>query len=65
VKSHIDVTDAAAAMREEYTTHALHCNSRGKMWLTHLSTENMCDCHVPGTSSGIVITHARASPLSP
>jgi hypothetical protein len=61
--SHI-VTDTATVVREEYTTHGLHLNSRGIMRLTHLTAESICGEHLPSMNSSIpVITHARASPF--
>jgi hypothetical protein len=35
--SHINVNDTGTSVREEYTIHGLHLNSRGKMRLTHLT----------------------------
>jgi hypothetical protein len=49
--------------REEYTTHGLHLNSRGKKSLMHLIAERVVDGHAPSVSSIPVITHARASPF--
>jgi hypothetical protein len=40
--SHINVTDTGTIVREEYTTHGLHLNSRGKMRLIHLISESIC-----------------------
>jgi hypothetical protein len=58
-----NVNDTGATVREEYTTHGLHLNSRSKMRLTHLTAEGVCGGHVPSKNSSIpVITHARASP---
>jgi hypothetical protein len=62
--SHINITDTGTIVREEYTTHGLHLNSRGKMRLTHLTVESVPGGHVPCRNSSIpVITHARASPF--
>jgi hypothetical protein len=62
--SHIGVTDSSSIAREDYTTHGLHLNSRGKKRLTHLIAERVVDRHVSSISSIPVITHARAYPLS-
>jgi hypothetical protein len=60
--SHIYVTGTGTIVREEYTTHSLHLNSRGKMG--QLIVECIHDRHVPNRNSGIpVITHARTSPF--
>jgi hypothetical protein len=62
--SHINVTDRGTVVREEYITHGLHLNSRGKMRLTHLVEGSVCGGHVPSRNSSIpVITHSRASPF--
>jgi hypothetical protein len=61
---HINVTDTTTIMTEEYTTHGLHLNSRGKMRLTHLTVESICGGHVPSMNSHIpVITQSTASPF--
>jgi len=61
---HINVIDTGTTVREEYTTHGLHLNSRGKTRLTHLMAESICGGHVPSMNSSIpVITHTRASPF--
>jgi hypothetical protein len=61
---HINVIDTGTIVREEYTAHSLHLNSRGKMSLTHLIPESICGKHVPSKNSSIpIITHARASPF--
>jgi len=58
------VTDTGAIVTEEYTTHGLHLNSRGKTKLTCLIVESTRGRHVPSRSSSIpVITHAIASPF--
>jgi hypothetical protein len=62
--SHINVTDTGTVVRERYTTHDLHLNSRGKMRLTHLNAESIRGGHVPSRNSSIpVITHIRVSPF--
>jgi hypothetical protein len=62
--SHINVIDTGTFVREEYTTHGLHLNSRGNMRLTHLIVEIIHSGHAPSRNSSIpVITHARASPF--
>jgi hypothetical protein len=62
--SHIIVTDTGTIVSEEYTTHGLHLNSRGKMSLTHLTVESMHGGNVPSRNSSIpIISHARASPF--
>jgi phage head maturation protease len=38
--SHINAIVTGTTVREEYTTHGLHLNSRGKMSLTHLTAES-------------------------
>jgi hypothetical protein len=61
--SHIGVTDTTFIVWEEYTTHGLHLNSRGKKKLTLLTAKRINDDHLSSTSSIPVITHARASPF--
>jgi hypothetical protein len=61
--AHIGIIDAATFAREDFTTHGLHLNSRGKKRLTHLVAERVIGDHVSNISSIPVITHARASPL--
>jgi hypothetical protein len=61
---HINVIDTGTTVREEYTTHGLHLNSRGKTRLTHVIVESIHGGHVPNRNNSIpVITHARASPF--
>jgi len=61
--AHIAI-DTSTFLREEYTTLGLHCNSRGKMRLTHVIAEDICGGHVPSRNSSIpVIIQARASPF--
>jgi hypothetical protein len=60
-----DVIDTDTIVREEYTTHGLHLNSRGKMRLTQLTAESIHGGYVQCRNSSIpVITHARDSPFS-
>lgn len=40
-RAHIDVIDTTSIVREEYTRHGLHLNSRGKGTLTRLIVENI------------------------
>jgi hypothetical protein len=61
--SHIGVTDTNCIVREDYTTHGLYLNSRGKMKLTLLIARSLGGDHVSGISSIPVITHATASPF--
>jgi len=62
--SHINVSDGGTIVREKYTTHGLHLNTRGKMRLTQLTVESICGGHVPSMNSSIsVINHARVSPF--
>jgi hypothetical protein len=61
--SHISVIDTTTVVREEYTTHGLHLNLRGKKKLALLVAEKLVVGHVSGSSSIPVITHARASPF--
>jgi len=61
---HINVTDTGTIVTEEYRTHGLHLNSRGKIRLTHFIVESICGGHVPSMNSSIpVITYATASPF--
>jgi len=60
--SHIGVIGTTTIMREEYTTHGLHLNLRGKK-LALLIAEKLVVGHVSGSSRIPVITHARAFPL--
>jgi hypothetical protein len=60
--AHIGVTDTASLVRDNYTIHGLHLNSRGKRRLTHLTAERISGGYV-SVSSIPVITHARASPF--
>jgi hypothetical protein len=48
---HINVIDTGTVMREEYTTHGLHLNSRHKMKLTHLIVESICGENFPSRNS--------------
>jgi hypothetical protein len=58
------VTDTGTILREEYITHGLHLNSRGKMSLIHLTEESIRGGFVPNRNSSIpVITCARACPF--
>jgi hypothetical protein len=61
--SHIGVIDTLTFRREEFTTHDLHLNSRGKRRLTLLIADGLNGGHVSGISSIQFITHARASPF--
>jgi len=62
--SHMNVIDTGTIVREEYTTHGLHLNSRGNMRLTHLTAESIRRGKVPSRNSSIpVITQAGASPF--
>jgi len=62
--SHINVTDTDTTVSQEYTTHGLHLNSRGKIRFTVPTVESTCGGHVPSRSGSIhVITHARAYPF--
>jgi hypothetical protein len=61
--AHIGVIDTASLVRDDYTTHGLHLNSRGKRRLTHLIVERIGGGHVSSVRSIPVITHARASPF--
>jgi hypothetical protein len=54
---------ASSIAREEYTTHGLHLNFRGKKRLMHFIDERVVDGHAPSVGSIPVITHARASPF--
>jgi hypothetical protein len=51
---HINVTDTGTIVREEYTTHGLHNNSRGKTRLTHIIAESICGGHVSCRNSSIL-----------
>jgi hypothetical protein len=60
--SYITTLDTGNIVREEYTKHGLHLNSRGKMRLTHFIAESIHSGHVPSRNSSIpVVTHVRAS----
>jgi hypothetical protein len=59
--SHVGVVNTMTIGRDEYTTHGLHLNSRGKRKLTHLIADRLDGGHVPGVSSIPVIIHVRAS----
>jgi hypothetical protein len=59
----IGVTNTASFVRDDYTTHGLHLNFRGKRRLTHLTADRLSGGHVLSVSSIPVITHARASPF--
>jgi hypothetical protein len=61
--SHVGVIDTLTFRREEFMTHGLHLNSRGKRRLTLLIADGLNGGHVLGMSSIPVITHARASPF--
>jgi hypothetical protein len=61
--SHINVTDTDTTVSQEYTTHGLHLNSRGKIRFTHLLQKvHIYGVHVPSRNSSIpIITYVRAS----
>jgi hypothetical protein len=61
--SHLGVVDTTTIGREEYTTHGLHLNSKGKRKLLLLIADKLDRGHVSGVSSIPVIIHARASPF--
>jgi hypothetical protein len=62
--SHTDVIDTGTLVTEEYITHDVHVNYRGKMRLTYLIAESICSGYVQNVNSRIpVITHAGASPF--
>jgi hypothetical protein len=61
--SHIGVIDTNCIVREDYMTHGLHLNSRGKGKLTLLIARILGGDHVTGISSIPVITHARDPPF--
>jgi len=62
--SHMNVIDTGTVVREEYTTHGLHLNSRGNMRLTYRIVESIHCGQVPSRNSSIpVITQAGASPF--
>jgi hypothetical protein len=61
--AHINVIETASFVRDDYTTHDLHLNSRGKRRLMHLIAERISGGHVSSVGSIPVITHARASPF--
>jgi hypothetical protein len=61
--SHVGLIDSSPIVREGYTRHGLHLNSRGKERLAHLTGERIVDGHVSSISSIPVITNARASPF--
>ena len=61
--SHLSVIDTTTIGREEYTTHGLHLNSRGKRKLMDLITDKLDGGHVSGVSSIPVIIRARAAPF--
>jgi hypothetical protein len=61
---HIGVIDTASFVRDDYTTHGLHLNSRGRRRLTHLIAEIISGGHVSSISNIPVIIHARALPFS-
>ena len=63
-KCHSRVIETTPFQREEFTTHGLHINSRGKKKLTLVSAKNSGDKNVSGTSSIPVIPVQKApSPL--
>jgi hypothetical protein len=55
--SHVNIIDTGTVVREQYTTHGLHLNSRGKMRLTHFTAESICGGHVPSRNSSIPILY--------
>ena len=61
--SHLGVVDTTTIGREEYTTHVLHLNSKGKRKLMLLIADKLDRGHVSGVSSIPVIIHATASPF--
>jgi hypothetical protein len=61
--AHDGVTDTASFVRDDYTTHGLHLNSRGKRRLTHVIAERIGGGHVSSVSSIPVIIHTTDSPF--
>jgi hypothetical protein len=59
------VTDTASFVREDYTSHGLHLNSRGKRKIINLTAERIGGSLVINVSSIPVIIHNKASPFSP
>jgi hypothetical protein len=57
----IGVIDTASFVRDDFTTHGLHLNSRGERRLTYLIAERISGGHVSSVSNIPVITHAGAS----
>jgi hypothetical protein len=55
--SHTGVTDTSSIIREDYTTHGLHLNSRCMRRLMQLTAESCWWSCIP------VITHVKASPF--
>jgi hypothetical protein len=49
--SHTGVTDTSPIVREDYTVHDLHLNSRGKKRLVQLTAERVVGDHGSGISS--------------
>ena len=61
--SHLSVIDTTTIGIEEYITHGLHLNSRGKRKLMHLIADKLDGGHVSGVSSIPVIMRARTAPF--
>ena len=57
------VVDTTTLRRDEFTTHGLHLNWRGKRRLMLLIADGMDGGHTSSVSSIPVITHARAYPF--
>jgi hypothetical protein len=62
-RSHISVVDTSLLLRQDFTTHGLHLNSREKKKLTHLIAKSLDDNGRSAISSIPVICNARASPF--
>ena len=61
--SHVGVMDTTTLKRDEFTTHGLHLNWRGKRRLMLLIADGLDGGHTSSVSSIPVITHARACPF--
>jgi hypothetical protein len=60
-RSHIGAVDTSLLLRQDFTTHGLHLNSRGKKKLTHLVAKSLDDNGISAFKSIPVICNARAS----
>ena len=60
--SHINIIDSSCIPREEYMTHGLHLNARGKETLVHLIADSI-GCHEGCINEIPVVVSHKANPF--